>query len=69
MLTMELNVLAAIAKLAWFLFRQFRDLSAFTADLWYEFNVVVDIAITHGTMEATIRFDSNTKQKDSPGLD
>jgi len=36
---------------------QFRDLSAFTADMWTEFGVVVDIAVLHGTMEATLRFD------------
>ena len=37
---------------------QFRDLSAFTADLWCEFGAVVDIAIIHGTIEATIRMDN-----------
>ena len=46
---------------------QFRDISAFTADLWCEFGVVVDIAMSHGTIEATIRFDASGKQKDSSG--
>ncbi len=42
---------------------QFRDLSAFTADLWCEFNAVVDIAVSHGTMEATIRLDNAGQTK------
>ena len=46
---------------------QFRDLSAFTADLWCEFGVVVDIAMAHGTIEATIRFDNAAKQKETSG--
>lgn len=47
---------------------QFRDLSAFTADVWTEFGVVVDIAIMHGSMEATLRFDNGTKEVGGSGL-
>ena len=44
---------------------QFKDLSAFTADLWCEFNVVVDIAVSHGTIEATLRIDSSSSHRSS----
>ena len=47
---------------------QFRDFSAFTADMWTEFGVVVDVAVIHGTIEATLRLDAGSKQSGATGL-
>ena len=46
---------------------QFKDLSAFTADLWCEFNVVVDISLSHGTIEATLRLDNARQDRTALG--